>query len=47
MLEQQQEFTMEKEYPLVIHFITENKAFALTVQNQWMKLMKEVKVKFG
>jgi len=33
-LEQRKEFTMEKEYLLVTQIIIENKAFALTVQNQ-------------
>lgn len=42
MLEPQEEFTMEKEYPLVTLIITGNKVFALVVLNPLMMLTKEV-----
>lgn len=41
MLERQEEFTMEREYPLETQIITGNKVFALIVQNQLMKPTKE------
>lgn len=42
MLEQPGESTMEREFPLETQIITENKVFALIVQNPLMKPMNEV-----